>query len=323
MKRAQNHVAFMQAGKMDQLEEDTYTKTSPAKEISGASHREFPVSAEYIRLQDNKKEIKASCLNFQGPVFEIIISLEGEADVHLKQKNKNIRLTVSAGMFFLCLNQGHSSCKITTKAQGSGIVRVFFSHDSLFSFIGVTDLSPVHPKISTKEMASGIVQVASPQMNRIIADLFFLIKNKKEDKMYLTLKALELLWVCFSSDFSKSEKNINSDDLIAIRKSVVMLTNNMGSPPGLNELAKAVGMSASKFKILFPRIYGMPPYEYLRKKKMEKAMYLLFTSEMNVTEVAMEVGYNSLSHFSKAFFKAYKVKPSRVRRQSGESNCCA
>ncbi len=137
--------------------------------------------------------------------------------------------------------------------------------------------------------------------------------------MYLTLKALELLWLFFSSDFSKIEKNINSNDLIAIRKSVVILKDNMESPPCLNELAKEVGMSASKFKVLFPRIYGMPPYEYLRQKKMEKAMSLLLNSEMNVTEVAMEVGYSSLSHFSKAFFKAYKIKPSRVRKQPDES----
>ncbi len=271
----------------------------------------FPVSAEYHILKGNKK--KASLQNFKGPIFEMVILLEGTADIHLEKEGKDTRcLNVSSGMFFLHLNHGQWRSSITPQNRTAKILHLFYECNSLYSFIGVKDFRPAHSNIRTETMASGIVAPPPPTMSSIIADIYLLLENNKNDKMHLTLKALELLWVFFSSDFSKPEKKINSNDLIAIRKSVDILKNNLGSPPCLNELAKSVGMSASKFKILFPKIYGMPPYEYLRQKKMEKAMSLLLNSEMNVTEVAMEVGYNSLSHFSKAFFKAHRIKPSRV-----------
>jgi AraC-like DNA-binding protein len=41
--------------------------------------------------------------------------------------------------------------------------------------------------------------------------------------------------------------------------------------------------------------------QYLRQIRMERAAELLLGGRHNVTEVAMEVGYSSLSHFSKAF----------------------
>ncbi|PIE63012.1 MAG: hypothetical protein CSA25_02295, partial [Desulfobacter postgatei] len=234
--------------KMDRLE-DTNKENFPTGDTSGISEGFFPVSAEYISLKENKKEKKASLLNFNGPVFEMVISVKGGVDIHLKQKKETRRLNVSAGMFFLCLNHSHSSCSITTKDREAKILHLFYSCDALYSFIGVKDLPPVNSKISTKTMELGIVQQPSPPMSTIVADLYFLIENKTDDKMYLTLKALELLWLFFSSDFSKTEKNINSNDLIAIRKSVVILKDNMESPPCLNELAKEVGMSASKFKV--------------------------------------------------------------------------
>ncbi len=41
--------------------------------------------------------------------------------------------------------------------------------------------------------------------------------------------------------------------------------------------------------------------QYVRQLRMERAADLLLSGRHNVTEAAMEVGYSSLSHFSKAF----------------------
>jgi AraC-like DNA-binding protein len=46
---------------------------------------------------------------------------------------------------------------------------------------------------------------------------------------------------------------------------------------------------------------GITIPQYLRKLRMERAAALLKTGKFNVTEVALEVGYSSLSHFSQAF----------------------
>jgi len=49
---------------------------------------------------------------------------------------------------------------------------------------------------------------------------------------------------------------------------------------------------------------------------MEKAMSLLKSGQMNVTETAYEVGYNSLSHFAGLFARHFGIKPSEIYKIS-------
>ena len=77
-----------------------------------------------------------------------------------------------------------------------------------------------------------------------------------------------------------------------------------------------VGVSSAKLKQIFPKVYGLPPYCYLRKLRMEKAMSLLKSGQMNVTETAYEVGYNSLSHFAGLFARHFGIKPSEIYKIS-------
>ncbi|MEI8080957.1 MAG: helix-turn-helix transcriptional regulator, partial [Actinomycetes bacterium] len=51
----------------------------------------------------------------------------------------------------------------------------------------------------------------------------------------------------------------------------------------------------------FSREMGLTIPQYLRQIRMERAAELLKSGKCNVTEAALEVGYNSLSHFSHAF----------------------
>jgi len=51
--------------------------------------------------------------------------------------------------------------------------------------------------------------------------------------------------------------------------------------------------------------------QYLRKRRIERAADLIVTGRCNVSEAAIEVGYRSMSHFSKAFQKEKGCLPSK------------
>ena len=53
----------------------------------------------------------------------------------------------------------------------------------------------------------------------------------------------------------------------------------------------------------------MTMQQYLRQVRLERAAELLKTGRCNVTEAALEVGYNSLSHFSSAFHEMFGCCP--------------
>jgi AraC-like DNA-binding protein len=81
-----------------------------------------------------------------------------------------------------------------------------------------------------------------------------------------------------------------------------------------------VGMGPSKFKHVFRESCDMPPYVYLRKVRLGKAMCLLQLQGLSVTETALEMGYNSISHFAKALSSHFGVLPSEIRKRSGQNN---
>ena len=80
-----------------------------------------------------------------------------------------------------------------------------------------------------------------------------------------------------------------------------LLTRDLANPPTLEMLGQEVGCSPFYLSRIFSREVGLTIPQYLRNIRMERAAELLRSGRYNVTEAAIEVGYSSLSHFSKAF----------------------
>lgn len=134
--------------------------------------------------------------------------------------------------------------------------------------------------------------------------------------LFYLAKILELICNIVAIDELTPFNDTCPSNMQIIQKSIACMEEAMDNPPSIGELAGRVGVSASKLKQLFPHICGTTPYAYLRRLRMEKAISLLRQGEMNVTEVAYAVGYDSISHFSKLFYQYHGMRPSRVRRQA-------
>jgi AraC-like DNA-binding protein len=89
------------------------------------------------------------------------------------------------------------------------------------------------------------------------------------------------------------------------------------APPSLDELAATVGCNPSYLSRTFTQIEGSTLSQWLRRVRIERAAALIATGKCNVSEAALEVGYQSFSHFSRAFAEEKGVPPSQwVRRLS-------
>lgn len=86
-----------------------------------------------------------------------------------------------------------------------------------------------------------------------------------------------------------------------VRQAISILAENPADPPALDELARRVGASPFHLSRLFSKHAGTTIPRFIRKLRVERAAELLASGGCNVTEAALEVGYSSLSHFSKAF----------------------
>ncbi len=117
-------------------------------------------------------------------------------------------------------------------------------------------------------------------------------------------KALELMAECFFARVNKDGGGGPRQQQVSrqrVERAIGILSQRLVEPPALKELGREVGCSPYYLSRTFSREMGMTIPQYLRQIRMERAAELLKSGKFNVTETALEVGYNSLSHFSQAF----------------------
>jgi len=106
--------------------------------------------------------------------------------------------------------------------------------------------------------------------------------------------------------FCERVKRVNSER--AQRVSAI-LKANLTDPPPLQELGRLVGCSQFHLSRIFTQETGKTISAHLRDLRMEKAAQLLLAGEMKITQIALEVGYSSPSHFTTVFRETFDCCP--------------
>jgi AraC-like DNA-binding protein len=94
-----------------------------------------------------------------------------------------------------------------------------------------------------------------------------------------------------------------------VEQVIFLLKQKLSEPFSLEELGRKIGCSSFYLSRTFSSQTGQTISQYLRRLRMEKAAELLREGELNVTEVALEVGYASPSHFSQTFHETFGCCP--------------
>lgn len=83
----------------------------------------------------------------------------------------------------------------------------------------------------------------------------------------------------------------------------------------LNELAAMANMSCHHFCRLFKNITGTPPIEYVNHLRINAAVELLKKQDLNISQIAMTVGFNDSNYFSRLFKKYRRVSPTCAQKE--------
>ncbi len=101
----------------------------------------------------------------------------------------------------------------------------------------------------------------------------------------------------------------------AITRAKQFIHEHQADDLSLGEVARAVNTSTFYFCKIFKQATGLPFTHYLSRVRVEKAKNLLLNPNVRVSEIAYEVGFQSLTHFNRVFKKVTGQSPSAFRAQ--------
>ena len=136
-------------------------------------------------------------------------------------------------------------------------------------------------------------------------------------QLYIKAKSMELLSHCYDVPEENRYENCpflkDKDNVERIKHARNVLIEKMASPPSLPELAKIIGMNEYNLKVGFKNVYGLPAFKYLQQHRLNFAKSLLRKNQLQVNEIADEIGYTSASHFIEAFKKNFGTTPKKYQ----------
>lgn len=103
------------------------------------------------------------------------------------------------------------------------------------------------------------------------------------------------------------------ENLLAVKR---LISTAPGKAITLDQLAASAGMSVPYFCSRFREVFGLPPMRYLAQHRMHHAAHLLSNKNFSIGEIAAQVGYEDVFHFSKMFKNHFGVSPRTMRNRA-------
>jgi AraC family transcriptional activator of pyochelin receptor len=134
-------------------------------------------------------------------------------------------------------------------------------------------------------------------------------------KMFLLSKSIELLVLqaeAYNTLHSPSPKYLKTEyDKERMVYAREYLVQHLDMPPSLGDLARVAGINEYKLKRGFKEMFGNTVFGYLAETRLELAKIDLLEKKKSAGEIAFELGYSSIQHFSTAFKKKFGVSPTK------------
>jgi AraC-like DNA-binding protein len=108
---------------------------------------------------------------------------------------------------------------------------------------------------------------------------------------------------------------LTRNELTRLCRARDLLRETHDRPLTIREVAREAAISPFHFIRRFQAVFGETPHQFRIQARLDRAKHLLALSDYSVTDVCMEVGFESLGSFSDLFARRVGVAPSVYRRQ--------
>jgi len=260
-----------------------------------------------LKIENTENDILKYVKDVSSNFIQMHFSLNVDAELHYgPYYSQDVKSQKS-----MLLYNPNQDLQINLSLGAKGKYLVFIVSIEMFHsfFSQVSDLIPFLND-DNKDKKYYLKKDLSPSEVLVLNQFFD--KHNSQNDLYIKGKTYELL----SLYFRKSEEDAqgcpfleNEDNVEKIKNAKQIIIANMAEPPSMQELADEIGLSLSKLKEGFKHIYGESVFNFLLDYKLEFARKQLLSKKYNVSEISLQVGYSTSSHFISAFKKKYGTTP--------------
>ena len=133
-----------------------------------------------------------------------------------------------------------------------------------------------------------------------------------ETKVARNRQLLEILETCLQETRGSNARPIPRR---LIRGAYTYMDENFCENCTLKDIAASVHVTANHLRTVFLNSEGYTPYEYITRKRLEKAKNMILLGENTLAQIALECGFCSQSHFCAIFKKATGQTPAQYKKQ--------
>ncbi len=108
-----------------------------------------------------------------------------------------------------------------------------------------------------------------------------------------------------------------------VRAALGIVGDRLASPLDIGSLSHEVGLSRSRFSVLFAAETGLSPQAYIESTRMARAAQMLVLSSWSIGQIAEQVGFPNPYYFSTRFRRLYGMPPSAYRRRFDKATIAA
>jgi AraC family transcriptional regulator, activator of mtrCDE len=185
---------------------------------------------------------------------------------------------------------------------------------------GMTVLQQVDDWINREIGLSGIIyQKDYPEITRLLHSVISEASRRRPHWLQMCGSLMYELLIHLSRISDGSEKRITSRNMAMACLSPalerVRQDLHVGRRTPVSDLAELCNMSVSHFRRIFHSAVGMSPRAYIQSCAIRNAQFLLLSSSQSILQIALGVGFQDISSFSRCFSQYCGISPSAFRRR--------
>ena len=142
-----------------------------------------------------------------------------------------------------------------------------------------------------------------------------LIEVSRYNQVVKAIEHSKLIYTILCSVIQdQHEYSVEDEGSRVVSQAIGYIKEHMSEQLSVGEIAGSVGLSVYYFTRLFKKRTGFSPHEYVTHMKIDRAKYLLRTTNDTIREVAYAVGYQSEHNFSMSFTNKVGLSPGKFRK---------